>query len=304
MPTTLVVLGLLVAFAGIALIFAGAPDWAYGLALGSTMIESGTIAFVGGFILCGIGLILQALKGLAMRLDALQMATAQRQFEFEEDEASIVPPEVPIPLSHPLRPLARRERPAEPAAHPSSARKPVDEEPEALRRAWPPATRSKASAAASTVVTARSRIDELDLPELEPLEPALGDKTQPAQRPSPAPAARGEQVADQPAPDARAPDTGISGRAAAPAAATPATEPAAKPRAEKQSETAPVGAVVRSGIIGGMAYSLYADGSIEAELPIGTMRFGSIEELRAHVARSGAEADAEFSGAARSTRTS
>jgi hypothetical protein len=303
MPTTLVVLGLLVAFAGIALIFAGAPDWAYGLALGSTMIESGTIAFVGGFILCGIGLILQALKGLAMRLDALQMATAQRQFEFEEDEASIVPPEVPIPLSHPLRPLARRERPAEPAAHPS-ARKPVDEEPEALRRAWPPATRSKASAAASTVVTARSRIDELDLPELEPVEPAPGNKGNPVEPPSPAVAARSEQVADQPAPDARTRDAGVSGRPAASVAGTPATEPAAKPRAEKQSETAPVGAVVRSGIIGGMAYSLYADGSIEAELPIGTMRFGSIEELRAHVARSGAEADAEFSGAARSTRTS
>jgi hypothetical protein len=32
-----------------------------------------------------------------------------------------------------------------------------------------------------------------------------------------------------------------------------------------------------------MAYSLYSDGSIEAELPEGTMRFGSIDELRTHL---------------------
>jgi hypothetical protein len=55
-------------------------------------------------------------------------------------------------------------------------------------------------------------------------------------------------------------------------------------------------AVVRSGIIGGMAYTLYSDGSIEAELPIGTVRFGSLAELQEHVMRTGAEADAEFTG--------
>jgi len=54
-------------------------------------------------------------------------------------------------------------------------------------------------------------------------------------------------------------------------------------------------AVVRSGIIGGMAYTLYSDGSIEAELPIGTVRFNSLAELQEHVTRTGAEADVEFS---------
>jgi hypothetical protein len=52
--------------------------------------------------------------------------------------------------------------------------------------------------------------------------------------------------------------------------------------------------VVRSGVIGGMAYTLYADGSIEAELPIGTVRFNSIAELQDHVTRTGQEADADF----------
>jgi hypothetical protein len=31
-----------------------------------------------------------------------------------------------------------------------------------------------------------------------------------------------------------------------------------------------------------MAYNLYTDGSIEAKLPEGTMKFGSVAELRAH----------------------
>jgi hypothetical protein len=72
---------------------------------------------------------------------------------------------------------------------------------------------------------------------------------------------------------------------------------AARP-GKRETEEEPAGTVVRSGIIGGMAYSLYADGSIEAELPIGTMRFASLEELREHVSRTGTEADVEFGGPA------
>lgn len=49
-------------------------------------------------------------------------------------------------------------------------------------------------------------------------------------------------------------------------------------RKEDQSVT-----VLKSGVVDGMAYSLYSDGSIEAELPEGTMRFGSIDELRTHL---------------------
>jgi hypothetical protein len=32
-----------------------------------------------------------------------------------------------------------------------------------------------------------------------------------------------------------------------------------------------------------MAYSLYSDGTIDAQLPEGTMRFASIDRLRAHL---------------------
>jgi hypothetical protein len=36
-------------------------------------------------------------------------------------------------------------------------------------------------------------------------------------------------------------------------------------------------------VVEGMAYTLYSDGSIEAQLPGGTVRFGSITELRNHI---------------------
>ena len=44
--------------------------------------------------------------------------------------------------------------------------------------------------------------------------------------------------------------------------------------------------VLKSGVVNGMAYTLYSDGSIEAQLPEGTLRFGSITELRNHIEQS------------------
>ncbi|HXO69043.1 MAG TPA: DUF308 domain-containing protein, partial [Bradyrhizobium sp.] len=50
----------------------------------------------------------------------------------------------------------------------------------------------------------------------------------------------------------------------------------------EEPEPAPV-TVLKSGVVDGMAYSLYSDGSIEAQMPEGMMRFASIDELRAHL---------------------
>jgi hypothetical protein len=53
--------------------------------------------------------------------------------------------------------------------------------------------------------------------------------------------------------------------------------------AQSITEQTPSAAILKSGVVDGMAYTLYADGSIEAQLPQGTVRFGSITELRAHI---------------------
>jgi len=45
--------------------------------------------------------------------------------------------------------------------------------------------------------------------------------------------------------------------------------------------------VLKSGVVDGMAYSLYSDGSIEAQMPEGMMRFASIDELRAYLDQRG-----------------
>jgi hypothetical protein len=70
-----------------------------------------------------------------------------------------------------------------------------------------------------------------------------------------------------------------------PAPRSERVEPPAAAAAREQAGPAgdrPV-AILKSGVIDGMAYTLYTDGSIEAELPQGTMRFASIEELRGHL---------------------
>jgi hypothetical protein len=59
-----------------------------------------------------------------------------------------------------------------------------------------------------------------------------------------------------------------------------ARAPAPEPRPASQPRTV---AILKSGVVDGMGYTLYVDGSIEAELPQGTLRFASIDELRSHL---------------------
>jgi hypothetical protein len=66
--------------------------------------------------------------------------------------------------------------------------------------------------------------------------------------------------------------------------AAPTEEPADTPAAEPSPPQAPPGVtVIKSGVVDGMAYSLYSDGSIEAQMPEGMLRFASLDELRAHL---------------------
>jgi hypothetical protein len=83
----------------------------------------------------------------------------------------------------------------------------------------------------------------------------------------------------------RADEQAGAGEPARPAAAETPIDRA--PVAETPYASAPeelrLPAILKSGVVDGMAYTLYADGSIEAQLPQGTVRFGSIAELRSHI---------------------
>jgi hypothetical protein len=66
----------------------------------------------------------------------------------------------------------------------------------------------------------------------------------------------------------------------APAAPERSPPPSPSPPSEPPGVT-----VLKSGVVDGMAYSLYSDGSIEAQMPEGLMRFASLDELTAHIDR-------------------
>jgi hypothetical protein len=62
--------------------------------------------------------------------------------------------------------------------------------------------------------------------------------------------------------------------------------PSAAASASSPEKVAAGASVLKSGVVNGMPYTLYSDGSIEAQLPEGTLRFGSITELRNHIEQS------------------
>jgi hypothetical protein len=73
----------------------------------------------------------------------------------------------------------------------------------------------------------------------------------------------------------------------------------ARPREQKPADRRPPGpaskvgaeqrgpAILKSGVIDGMPYTLYADGSIEAQLPQGMVKFASVDALRTHLEKQG-----------------
>jgi hypothetical protein len=89
-----------------------------------------------------------------------------------------------------------------------------------------------------------------------------------------------EHEATAPAPDEQPPSRSSVVKAA-PSAAE-ATPPRVEPAATVGRADPRVFSVLKSGVVDGMAYTIYADGSIEAELPEGTVRFASVAELQAY----------------------
>lgn len=71
----------------------------------------------------------------------------------------------------------------------------------------------------------------------------------------------------------------------APEANTGSAPERSAPPSSPPSEAPPAVTVLKSGVVDGMAYSLYSDGSIEAQMPEGLMRFASLDELTAHIDR-------------------
>jgi hypothetical protein len=68
--------------------------------------------------------------------------------------------------------------------------------------------------------------------------------------------------------------------------AEPRFETSEKSTAEPVSDVEPpptAAAIIKTGAVNDMAFTIYSTGAIEAMLPQGTVRFTSIAELRAHI---------------------
>ncbi|QPF89575.1 DUF308 domain-containing protein [Bradyrhizobium commune] len=277
--------------AGIFAVVAGLLAVAFGysirdFSLGSTLIISGTIGVCSGMLLVGLYAVVLELQAIARRLAGSAAPSEVRVRPVLPGRAAPgapalepVPapamPAAPPPAAPPWQgEAAARERPrVEPPA-----------EPEPPEPAAPEAPRRRNLLFASTSRKERERAEAKTTEGAPPQESA--ELAAPA-APEVPPASFDDAW---PKPDrARAPEP-VAARRPPPSPRTPSTfEPAAPqpapelPLAPPPPAVEPPVTVLKSGVVDGMAYSLYSDGSIEAQMPEGMMRFASIDELRAHL---------------------
>lgn len=297
MPAVMTLGGIALAVLGLLIAIAGMPDRAAGLGLGSDLIQSGAAVFVGGLIIAALGQVLKALRDVADRVEEAGFGiTAPRSAL--NDALS----EAPMPL-----PRAARSAPAPAQARETAEDPPMQpgREPRSPRGPQPaPRTERPVPEAPLAQRQPQQRPGRRAGPEFDaPQEPEFADDYQnetPGGRPAPRWMRAQTEAASPQAAGAMPHQANRQSRAMPAQAHSPAEEPAPRrrtlsaPEPENFEQNEPT--VVRSGIIAGMAYTLYSDRSIEAELPAGTVRFGSIEELQEHVKRAGVDEQEEYRG--------
>ncbi|WP_343209109.1 DUF308 domain-containing protein [Bradyrhizobium sp. Ai1a-2] len=298
--------GMLVA--GLGLLLAGLLAIGYGIqykefSVGSTLILSGVFGFCTGLIMFGLWLNVRELRNLARRLSA---EMPEEPHGDEPHREFTLPPAAPVAPraaaasegGFPFRrgpAAAAGSGGAESTATAAGATPPWYHEAAArdrTRSEVPPGAEPSEDAPAAPqrrnlMFSSTRKERDRTLPRAsEPLSP---DKLSPELRPNSPPAAesgepqvnfddtwpRSERQRPSDPPPRRAPRTPLT------PGEGPST-PAADRRPPQPQEQPPV-TVLKSGVVDGMAYSLYSDGSIEAQMPEGMMRFASIDELRAHL---------------------
>jgi hypothetical protein len=308
MSVILTLLGILLAAAGVAAIGFGIPINEF--TLGTTLLMTGTTGLTGGLILIGLAAVVSELGRVR---DALKTRAPARPV------ARGVEPLEPAPATGlgtvPPSPAALGRPPAESGGHLAQRPRPESRAREA-RLPQQTAATGEADVSASAIERLRSAIPRGERPRGEgsvvpagddvPLSPgdARSAGAEPAVevlkasrldflfrskggRPAAQPGGLDSVRPGEPrAPDPRAPTTAETGPESVPddAYAPPElTEPEQPEGLAEPQEELPTPAVLKSGVVDGMAYTLYADGSIEAKLPHGTVRFASIAELRTHI---------------------
>lgn len=274
--------------AGMGFLLAGLVAIAYGVpvhefSFGNTLILSGSVACGTGAVLLGLSAVLRELKVISRGQIGNAEARAPAPSITPAEEARVEPPpgdgfarDRPRPerteANDSVRPGGERAHWPDEAAQPPRAPLPTDEPAPPL----PPAKVRRNLLFSSTSRRERERAAQASLPDIGEAAPAAASPVGPARAPAGEPGAASGTAFDQAWPEpARARlDPAQARRRSPPAAESPPPAPA-------QEE--PAVTVLKSGVVDGMAYSLYSDGSIEAQMPEGMMRFASIDELRSHL---------------------
>jgi hypothetical protein len=302
MSMLMFVMGCLAVMAGAAMVAFGIPVNEF--SFGNTLIMSGTTLATGGLVVIALGAAVGQLRRIAEALAARgPMQQTARPLETYEapSEARPAPTNgrAPFPPKTAARePGMREARPSEafaprPPLPPLPAELAGDEHP---RQSFaPPSLRNPEAppVAVEDEVSLSPQYPNGGAP--VPGEPArLGNGGGVASRHEPA---MDEAWRSPPPPQAPAREEPSSyfenmWPANKPSRGPAAGErkPDALPRETVARQAAPGAAgqpravaILKSGVVDGMAYTLYVDGSIEAELPQGTLRFASIDELRSHL---------------------
>jgi hypothetical protein len=291
-------MSVVVLVAGIGLLLVGLATVGFGieldLSLGNTLILTGAIAACTGMMLLGLWAVIRELKNIAQQLgpgvvtdqrlaSALQPAaiSTTRADQAPEDSGFLFTRDQPPPFAGTPAPPWRGDAASRDRAR-SDAPPPAAEPVEAAAAAPKPRRNLMfSSTSRKERERVQARTSELPAPDIGSGSAAEPPTFEPGEAPPATfddawPKSERATVAD--APSRR------SGRTPSTFAEAGADAPAAEryPPAAENEDQPPV-TVLKSGVVDGMAYSLYSDGSIEAQMPEGMMRFASIDELRSHL---------------------
>lgn len=266
--------------AGVGLLVVGLATLGYGILIkdfsfGNALIISGAFAACSGLIICALWVVARELQNIARRLGAgipvAPQTGAMLGPASPPSVADFMPGREQPPMGSPAA--------AEPVPPPWPVEDSIPTAPPP-----PPAEAETPQKQRRNLLFSSSSRKERERAASRAGEPLAPDLLSPDLRPPPS-------AAPPPAPEPPPtfedawpkPERARPGEAPPPrrTRTPPPAEAAVPPPAPR--EAAPQVTVLKSGVVDGMAYSLYSDGSIEAQMPEGMMRFASIDELRAHL---------------------
>jgi hypothetical protein len=308
MPFVLLVLGVATTLAGLLLMGSGLSlrDGTFN----TDVLTPGAIAVVGGLLLVGFDFLVRQLRRVERALAARSMPPFARAIEAPTEtpiaaETAAVAPPVPPPIPSIDQQVGVPASAPSPVAH-AQVEETAFDRLQARRPAIARVENGRLAEAAdvSLALHETAGLDEQVVADVRSVAAAgratngvagparVMPRRDPLPRPTVPPAKPKVSVFNTfwpPAPQrgGQSPAPPRGGRSPSVEQTTPA-EPvhAPPPLPEALAASAPV-SVLKSGVVEGMAYTLYSDGSIEAQLPQGILRFGSISALRSHIENAG-----------------